>query len=357
MEILVLGVNLEAISIIDTFESFIWTDRYIGFGDFEIYSPMDLDLYNLLVKNRYLWIKDSDRNMIIETVEIISDFDDGNHIKITGRSLESILDRRIIWSPIVINGSFQDAVEKMLNDNVISPVDTDRKIENFIFKKSTDQAILNITTNGQYFGENLYDVILELCDQYSIGFKVTLSSENKFVFELYSGIDRSYDQIDNPYVIFSPNFDNLIESNFLESNRNLKTISLVVGEEMDDSTIKKTTTAVCNKGAGTGLDRRELKTDASSVRSTVDDVILSDAEYNEQLRQKGLEDLYANSTIQTFEGKADTNRMYIYGTDFFIGDILQIENEYGITARSRITEFVRSYSNSGIECIPTFSII
>ena len=36
MELTVLNTNLDAVSIIDVYESFIWTDRYYACGDFEI---------------------------------------------------------------------------------------------------------------------------------------------------------------------------------------------------------------------------------------------------------------------------------------------------------------------------------
>ncbi len=54
--------------------------------------------------------------------------------------------------------------------------------------------------------------------------------KKQFVFELYAGFDRSYDQTENPYVIFSPKFENIINSNYIESKASLKTVTLVGGE-------------------------------------------------------------------------------------------------------------------------------
>ena len=91
----------------------------------------------------------------------------------------------------------------MLNENVISPSDSNRKISNFIFKESTDSAITKLKLEAQYTGDNLYDVIQKICEEQGIGFKITLNDKKQFVFELYAGFDRSYDQTENPYVIFS----------------------------------------------------------------------------------------------------------------------------------------------------------
>ena len=56
-------------------------------------------------------------------------------------------------------------------------------------------------------------------------------------------------------------------------------------------------------GVGTGLNRRELYTDARDVSSTVDNETLTDAEYNAQLSQRGLENLAENIATKSFEGK------------------------------------------------------
>ena len=60
---------------------------------------------------------------------------------------------------------------------------------------------------------------------------------------------------------------------------------------------------------------------------------------------------------KSFEGSVDTSQMFKFGQDFFLGDIVQITNEYGIGARARIAEMIYSQSTSGIETYPTFVIL
>ena len=90
-----------------------------------------------------------------------------------------------------------------------------RKVEGLIFEASTDPAITGLTVDAQFTGDNLYDAIRKLCDSKNVGFRIKLSDDNKFVFKLYAGADRSYDQFTNPYVIFSPKFENVINTNYL----------------------------------------------------------------------------------------------------------------------------------------------
>ena len=46
---------------------------------------------------------------------------------------------------------------------------------------------------------------------------------------------------------------------------------------------------------------------------------------------------------------------YIYGEDFNIGDIVQVENEFGITGTVYISEIVFSQDVNGITITPTFT--
>ena len=142
--------------------------------------------------------------MIVEKIQITSDTEDGNHVTVTGRSLESILDRRIVWGQKLLSGNLQNGIKTLLNENVISPSDSNRKIPNFIFKESTDPAITKLKLEAQYTGDNLYDVIQKICEEQGIGFKITLNDEKQFVFELYAGSDRSYDQTENPCSLRRP---------------------------------------------------------------------------------------------------------------------------------------------------------
>ena len=44
----------------------------------------------------------------------------------------------------------------------------------------------------------------------------------------------------------------------------------------------------------------------------------------------------------------------ISSEDFFLGDMVQIVNEYGIEGKARVTEFIRSQSKEGLDSYPTF---
>ena len=354
MELLVLDTEFKSSDTLDIFESLIWTDRYFECGDFEIYTPAESEIMKMLPKGYYLYLKESEHIMIIEDVEIETDAEQGAHLKITGRSLESILDRRIIWGQTILSGSLQDGIKKLLNENVISPSDENRKIPNLNFRDSDDVRIKALTLEAQYYGDNLYDALVDICKSAGIGFKITLENTN-LVFSLYMGIDRSYSQTYNSYVVFSPGFDNLMNSNYIESIKTLKNVTLVAGE--GEGSDRKTTTVYLGSSSPSGLDRRELFTDASGVSQTVEGGTLSDTEYLSQLAQKGNEELSNNTETVSFEGEVDISATYVYDSDYFLGDVVQVGNEFGNEARCRITEFVRSQDETGNEYYPTFETL
>lgn len=351
MELLVLNTDFESIAVIDTYESMIWTDRYNSYGDFEILFAMDTQLLQYLKEDYYLWLKDSEHCMIIEDIKINADTEEGNHLIVTGRSLESILERRIIWGQRIFNGNLQNGIQTMLNECIISPSIADRKISNFVFVPSTDPKITSLKIDNQYTGDCLYDVIKGLCEENNIGFKIVLTDENKFAFSLYAGVDRSYEQTENPYVVFSPNFENIINSNYYSSRASFRNVTLVAGE---GEGVSRRTAIV---GSASGLDRRELFTDARDISSDTEDGTLSDAEYMAQLQTKGLKNLADHIVTTAFEGEVEVTRLFKYGEDFFIGDIVQIANEYGNEGSAYISELVISNSEEGLSIYPTFKTI
>lgn len=348
MELLILNTN----TILDVFESLIWTDRYCGYGDFEIYAKASENLLNLLKPDYYIWLKESGRVMIVDGSPIKFDAENGSHMITSGVSAESLLDRRIVWGQTILSGNFQTGIQKLLNENAISPTIPDRKIPNLVFEASDDPVITALTVEAQFTWTNLYESIQKLCAANNIGFKITLSDDStQLVFKLYSGVDRSYDQFVNSFVVFSPKFENLIGSSYSESQKSLKTVTVVAGE--GEGPARKTAIV----GGGSGLSRRELYTDARDISQTVDGVALPESDYLAQLAQRGTEDLAEHIFEKSFDGQVDTTRMFRYGKDFFLGDVVQMESEYGIKAKARITEIIHSQSISGIDIYPTFTMI
>ena len=357
MDISVLDKNFICQNVIDTYISFIWTDRYNTYGDFELYIPMSNDILDIIKRDYYLKINTSEHVMIVENIKLTTDAENGPSLLVTGRSLESILLRRIIWTQTIFskNTKIWVVISNLLRDNVYSPSISKRKINTFYTYMVTEGDVTNIALTGdlQFTGDNLYDAINKICNLYDLGFKITLEN-NLFVFTLYKGSDRSYAQDTLPYVEFSPNFDNLINSEYSIDVTNYKNVTLVAGEGEGVNR----TTEIVDDGDYSDLSRYELYTDARDLSSEVDGGTLTPTQYKEVLRNRGLSKLAETIVESNFDAQVDYLSMYVYGEDYNMGDIVQFVNEYGIGAKVRITEFIQSDSTeNGMEQYPKFEIL
>lgn len=360
MELRVLDSSFVALDIVDSVDSILWTERYYGYGSFEIYVNFSYALYDLFREDRFLINSDSDRIMVIETVKIHTDPEKGNKLVIEGRSLESLLDRRIILRQTIIDSSFQSGIQTLLNQNVINGIYPERNIPNFIFSTSSDPAITTPTMTTQYYADNLYEAIKTACEQEQIGFRVLLNSSNQFVFSLYAGSDRSYAQSTNPYVVFSPDFDNLIKSEYYRSKKYKKNYVLIDGLPTPGSgTSLPERTQAWTDDVGTGLTRREMYLDASDLPriDETTEVVIPVLTYLEQLKQRGLQELALYGELTIFEGEVDLSNSFVYRTDFFLGDIIQMVDDYGNSARAQILEMTFSEGPSGRNIVPTLKTV
>lgn len=375
MEFMVLNKNYDGIAMIDTFTSAIWTVRYDEAGDFEIYTPVRLDYIQVMQIGNYLWNRDSDRLMVIETVEIETDSEEGPQLIITGRSLESILDRRIVTSSQNFSGNLQSVLFAIIQNEVISSDET-RQIPGFSLKANSDSRITSISISELSIrGENVYDVVCSLCQANKVGWRILPKGTGGFEFELYVGTDRSYAQSVNPYVTFSPSFENLLNSNYIKSFKSYKNSIYAVGtyqkevilqnKYKDDNgewVVEEQTTyeeaevvtwQYSETATPSGLARREMFIDNGGVNDGEQGGEY--ATWNAVNKEKAIAELGEHQTTTAFEGELEATRQYIYGEDFNIGDIVQVENEFGITGTVYISEIVFSQDANGITITPTFT--
>lgn len=342
MDIYILNRALQRVGIIDTYTSLIWAKRYYAAGDFELYLPASAEAVELLQKDFYLQRDDDDAVMLIEKIGITTDAENGDFLTVAGRSLESILARRIIWAQTTINSGFSAAVFKLIRGNAIE-TSAVRVIPNL---EIDDSVSFSDPVQTQYTGDNLYDTITALCQTYGYGWKIELTDE-KFILSLYSGADRSYgNEAGNPFVVFSPNFDNLINSNYQYDKTNYKNVALVLGEGEGEARTRATV------GTAAGLDRYESYVDARDVSRNNGEITADD--YSIMLAERGAQKLAESRITSAFDGEADANGVYQYKNDFFLGDIVQIENKYGMQEKARIIEIIETEDENGRHIVPTF---
>lgn len=347
MNLFVLNENYQKEAYLDSYSSLQWNSKYYECGDFVLVTPATADAINTLMIGKYIQRADTGQLGIIEGINV-KQTADADTFTVTGRAIESILARRIIWTQTSSKSSetAEDYIRRLITENAVSPADSARKIPGLILgeKQGFTEKI-----DMQFTGDNLLDAIIAICKTYSYGFKIVLTEQNEMAFQIYRGTDRSYSQSTNPYVVFSDNFDNLSETEYSADVSTYRNVALIGGEGEGTERRYQST------GTASGLDRYELFVDAKDISSNKDsEEAISDEEYNAMLIDRGIEKLAENSVVEDYDGLIDMANSYRYGQDYFLGDVVQVEDSLGITASPRIVAMLESMDENGYQVVPTF---
>lgn len=381
-EFYLLDNELKKKYIIDTYSSAIWAKRYNDIGDCELVISASIENFRKIKECKYIARNDDDMVCKIKKVELQTDEENGDQLILTGKDITDILNQRIVIKQTNFNGSVEDYIRTLINDSIIKPTNTDRKIKNFTLanKKGFTETIREQVTY-----DNVGDKIQKLCKQYGWGYKVTINN-GSFIFALYKGSDIS------EYITFSHNYDNISTTDYSKDDSNIKNVALVAGE--GEGVARKTITI----GNGIGIDRHELYVDARDISSEIDydelltnypngkekvinnviyyqvnginiavltkndageitNVQLCNNIYMENLKNTGYEKMSEYASITSFAGEIIVGMSYKYKEDYNLGDIVNIVNKYGISINVRISEVIENQDDNGYTMEPTFENI
>ena len=95
----------------------------------------------------------------------------------------------------------------------------------------------------------------------------------------------------------------------------------------------------------------------SNTLEDSDDVKLRDVVYSVYLLTRGYEKLAEFGAVTSFEGTVEPNTTFIYNKDYFLGDLVTVQNEFGITVEARITEVIEVNDDNGYSVEPKFEYI
>ena len=332
------------VAVIDDASSVIWVQRLNDIGEFEIYiraSAERLKLFN--EGDVFITRQDSDIAMYVETVKLDTNEETGDYLTVSGRSAEVVLSWRVVQFQMFAGSS--ETVE-----NIIRYLFT----EKFLAVGVGQIPWLSIEsshgweegTTHQYTGRSLQEIFNGLCVTFNIGFKLKWLG-NGFEFQLYKGTDRSYDQNVNTYVVFSPEFENLGNTEYIKDTSEYANAA-VVGGEGEGS--ERVFVSIAEQGKS-GFYFRQVYLDARN--SSQEDLSLE--AYKEQLANDGKDQLEQLRVTAEYTGEVLNYNQYTYGVDYFLGDKISTKNEYGIKGNAVVTEITEVEDESGYKLVPTLS--
>lgn len=356
--------------IVDTYESFIWTERYNGIGDFQIvmvYSQVMEDLFTL---GSILQIQKSDRVMIVEKVE--RGFSDNGYIlTVKGRSVESLLMYRMArqtLTPIRPIWQFvnRTPVNFMYSILAVCVGQTASIVENrFPITRVTEgekggthpSHIPGPTSIDTYDVKlvDIYTAIKNVLEEYNIGLKCyrdsyrfldvdsSVANLNGMHMCVYTGFDKTTDIDTSRKVIFDPDLENI------ESVKRYRTIDAYYNQAI---VYGANAVLVVNNpefvDSSRGVPRRTLIVDATDI------TLPAGAALTAALDRVGRQALAEKRQVDMMDGTA-TQNIFEYNRDYKLGDVVLMRDLNGIESRMRVTEYIFSVDGEGLSEYPTLT--
>jgi hypothetical protein len=361
MEVYILDDVLRRTAIIDRYESCIWTDRFDRYGDFQLVIHSTPQTRTQMVKGIKLANNNSKKVMVIENVETKDDSEGRSLLTISGRSLEGTeLENRIVrrnlngldaepnwvlttnppatamrnlFNAIMVTGTLSTAdILPFYQSGTLYPVNT--------IAEPTDTVTLSFPP------QTLYQAMADTCQAYGLGFRLYRGPDTSTLyFNVYTGDDRTSAQTTKPAVIFSPDLENLANMSEFSSIELYKNVALVVSKFG-----ARWVYANDEAAATTGFDRRVLIVDANDITTAAGTAL------NTELDVRGKAELSKHKALQAIDGELPSNSKYRYGTDYELGDIVEMRNDDGLTNRMRVTEQIFVDDAEGERAYPTLAL-
>ena len=418
IDVYVLDSNFRTIGVIEAYRSLIWANRYRENGDCELYLDASSENIMLLAMGNYLMRLDDDMVCRIHRIEIETSATEGNYMIVTGIDVKSYLDQRIIWKTSACNGNVESFLRKLVRESLISPSSASRKIS---FIRLGTAAGFTETATEQISYANVGEKIRETCKTYSWGYKMILNSADQLEFILYKGSDRSsYVFFSDDYENLSSTkysdsremmtnvaliggqdkgtarkkaelgtmtgadrYEEFIDADDIDTSipyadltaaypggsvitsgssyyYRMPTLDLRIYDSVHKAWLQARYTGTVITVSGveyfrmTNVNIAQLE---SSAPADDDSAEMLEVIYHSYLLARGEEQLSTFGEVETFEGSIVSDVSFIYKTDYFLGDVVYVENEYGIGANVRITEVIESIDENGYSVEPTFEYI
>jgi hypothetical protein len=350
--------------IIEDYDSLIWTERFSDIGDFELKIAATYDSRRKFKPEKTLLQRDgSYRMMVVEKVEEKTEDDGRTNLKITGRSFERVLDDRVVLSALSNStdteswhiGSSPGAIIDFLfieicQNGMLDAGDIIQYIDcgNSIYPPDT----IPEEENTVWFSiepKSLYTVIKGICDQFSMGFRISLqynSNPPYLEFNHYTGRDLTTAQTENTPVVFNASLENLQNPTALKTSDKYKTVAYVL------SPVGSAIVTLTFEGySASNVERRVLLVIAKDITDSNPTVAM------EQMSQRGAEELAKYARLSMVDGEVDQYTTYVYGQDYHLGDFVEVQNSDGGIEICRVTEHIYVSDGEGERSYPTLTAV
>lgn len=361
VEVRVYDRGLTPLGVIDEITSLIWTPTYWNegtTGDVKLLAPMTENNKKLLIKGNIVILHDGEadytdsmgtwrRAAQIKYRHITKDANGAEQVEIQGHFLKKWLSKRIVLKKIVMSGTEQQKINRIVRENAGEEATERRRFQQFVILRQEDLG----GSSTDYANEDNVDAGKEVYNRAlagKLGYDILANEESQlFGFLLYKGKDLTSGNAEgNTPSTFSRDFDNVNGQEYKESDENKKNVMYVTGAADENGNIP----LVEVDQGGEGLERNEVYVDMSNISRTYTEneveVTIAPEEYLKMLKAAGETGLEDYGETVAFEAKINVTSNLVYGRDFSLGDrVTCIEKSWGICIDVRITAVSLTYQN------------
>lgn len=356
MEIYLLGPTNRIDDVVERLESFIWTEKFQAYGNFEMTLHSSPGTRAIYLPNRRLVQSNSDRVMRIEYVEDVVSNDGKRLLHVKGRSLESLTTERIAMSAATAHPfnwrTYKKPGEMMRNiyremcvegtrdvRDIYPDIGVNENLETGMIQEHLDDVLFEEPV------QEMYGLLTKIGEAYDLGFKIVWQPSGTLTYRVYSGRNRSTQQSNNAVVLFSVALENLMSSNHIITNVDYRNFAMV--------TTPHGKMGVEAPGSGTdlsGVDRRILHVDGQALEG--EPTALDIEAYHRKLAREAFAQ---HRNVEAFDGEITQRSQYVYGKDYHVGDLVELQGEKGHTTIMRVSEQIFSLDAEGYKSYPTLS--
>lgn len=329
--------------------SVVWLRKAKEEGQIAFTVDATSEMLGMLKQDYYITRDDDEMVGVIKQLTINTDAEtDINELQVVCVDVLSILDTRILYKMKTFSGSVELAIRELIEENFINPIDSNgeeylsRQIPIILGDLANISDVFDVELP---VGTNIGETIKTWCLTYDICIKV-IRDADKWKVVLYKGTNRSISQMDNPIVEFSDQFHNVKTTQYIMDCSNAKNMALVGGEEIEgvDRLFVK-----INDGFS-GLERKEIFVDASSLKQENDDGNrIPDDTYKSIITQYGVDQLSEYVTSESFACDIINTKIFNYKKHYELGDIVTTRSEYGLLFNARVVQVKEAYDDNGLD--------
>lgn len=324
-------------------------------GAFKINAMLDKENLYLMDKTKnYYVLFDDDVFGVIESVKRESDSETSKVFTIKGSLALKLLEYRVIKGHVTFKGKSYKYIEELVKQNLIMSDDENRNIALAVeFENEERLKQVCSTIDKQVTGGSLWDEISEVAeaDKLRIALRpnvVIINTEHPqnidgWTLIIGAGEDRTRHRANKAVssVVFSQSLSNIANTDYTVDRSKLRNTVYIAGE--GEGTDRKWYNIDVNSdvtfGERKGWNRKELWVDARDVQSEQNSKKLTDAEYEELMKQRADEKAKDNDLSEEYTATVtDITKQYTYKKDYNIGDFVTVaDEELGMEIDAQIT--------------------